>query len=188
MQKRNIEINYLINNAGFGGQGYFHERPWQKDHDMIMVNIMALTALTRLFLPTMIARNEGRILHVASSARLVPGPLQAVYYATKAYVLSFSQGLAGELMDTPITVTALAPGATATEFSNTADLEKTKLFSGKMFSADEVARDGYQAMLDGTLVKLSALSIFQKINLKLAPLVPTKMVLKQVKDLQQVGK
>ena len=134
----------------------------------------------------MVNRNSGKILNVASSAGLIPGgPLQSVYFATKAYVISFSQGLAGELLDKNITVTALCPGATATEFEKTANLENTELFSGKTFSAEEVAKDGYEAMMNDDLKCLTALTAFQKLNIKAIPLVPTKMVLKQIKGMQE---
>ena len=181
-----ITVDYLVNNAGFGGQGKFYERKWDDEAAMLQLNIVALTQLTHLFLPGMVSRNSGRILNVASSAGLTPGgPLQSVYFATKAYVISFSQGLAGELFDTNITVTALCPGATATEFEKTANLEKTELFAGKTFSAEEVAKDGYEAMMKGDFKCLTALSAFQKLNIKAIPFVPAKMVLKQIKEMQE---
>jgi len=186
IQSKNLTVDYLINNAGFGGHGYFHERKWQDEATMLQLNITTLTQLCHLFLPKMVQRNSGRILNVASSAGIVPaGPLQSVYFATKAYVLSFSQGIAGELMDTPITVTALCPGATATEFEKVANLENTDLFAGKIFSAAEVAKDGYNAMMKGDLVKLTALTLAQKLNMKAIPFVPTKIILKQLKEMQE---
>lgn len=114
-----IEVDYLINNAGFGGVGAFHERDWVKDQAMIQVNVLALTSLTRQFLPDFVARDSGKILNVSSTVSLVPGPLQAVYFATKAYVTSFSNALSGELSDTGVSMTALLPGATKTAFGNT---------------------------------------------------------------------
>ena len=133
-----------------------------------------------------IKRGSGKVLNVASSAGLIPGgPLQSVYFATKAYVLSFSQGLAGELENKGVTVTALCPGATETEFEKTANLEKTKLFAGKTFSSDEVASDGYNAMMNGDLKCLTALTSSQRVTMKMIPFVPTKMILKQIKDLQE---
>jgi len=183
-----LDINYLINNAGFGGQGYFYERNWEDEAAMLQLNIVTLTQLTHLFLPEMIQRNEGRILNIASSAGLVPGgPLQSVYFATKAYVISFSRGIASELADTPISVTALCPGATRTEFEKVANLEKTNLFSGKTFSAETVAKDGYESMMNGELLKLTALTIGQKINMKVMPFVPKKIILEKVKELQQIN-
>jgi short-subunit dehydrogenase len=179
-----IEINYLINNAGFGGVGKFHEREWQKDLDMINLNIIALTALTRLFLPDFVKRNSGKILNVSSTASLLPGPLQAVYYATKAYVTSFSNAVNEELHDTNITVTNLMPGATATEFGATSGMDKTELFN-KTASARSVAEDGYNGMINGKLDVISGLTFSQSLMMKMVPFTPKKMLLKQVRTLQQ---
>jgi len=180
-----IEIEYLINNAGFGGRGKFHERAWEQDLAMINLNITALTALTRYFLPEMVQCKRGRILNVSSTASLVPGPLQAVYYATKAYVTSFSNAVAEELHDSPVTVTALLPGATETEFAKTSGMDKTDLFSNT-FSAESVAKSGYQAMLKGKLNVKSGLTFGQRMMMSLAPLMPKKMILKQIRKMQEV--
>ncbi|WP_208978868.1 SDR family NAD(P)-dependent oxidoreductase [Pseudovibrio denitrificans] len=137
------EVEYLINNAGFGGRGKFHERDWQDERDMMQVNVVSLTALTHLFLPQMVARNSGRILNVSSTASLLPGPMKAVYYASKAFVTSFSNAIAEELHDTRVTVTALLPGATDTEFAARSGMDKTRLFDNAA-SARSVALDGYQ--------------------------------------------
>lgn len=181
----NINIDYLINNAGFGGLGKFHERDWQDDLNMINLNIIALTALTRFFLPDFVKRNSGKILNVSSTASLMPGPLQAVYYATKAYVTSFSNAIAEELHDTKVTVTALLPGATETEFGKTSGMDKTDLFSNT-FSAEGVAKDGYEAMLAGELDVLSGLTFTQKIMMKALAFTPKKMLLSQVRQMQEV--
>ena len=154
-KSKNIKIEYLINNAGFGGHGYFYEREWEKDRDMINVNIMALTELTRFFLPEMVKNNSGKILNIASTAAFFPGPLQAVYYATKSYVLSFSQGIAEEVRDNNITVTVFCPGATETEFAKRGNLEKTSLFKTKLASPDKVAKLAYKAMVKGKLFATS---------------------------------
>ncbi len=179
-----IEIEYLINNAGFGGLGKFHERDWKDDRAMIQLNIIALSELTLRFLPSMVARNSGRILNVSSTASLVPGPLQAVYYATKAYVTSFSNAIAEELHETKITVTALLPGATETEFAETSGMDKTELFN-KAASARMVAEAGYDGMMIGKLDVIAGISTSQKLQLQLAPLVPKKMVLSQIRKLQE---
>lgn len=179
-----IEIDYLINNAGFGGVGKFHEREWQQDLDMINLNIIALTALTRLFLPDFVKRNSGKILNVSSTASLLPGPLQAVYYATKAYVTSFSNAINEELHDTNVTVTNLMPGATATEFGATSGMDKTELFN-KTASARSVAEDGYNGMINGKLDVISGLTFSQSLMMKMVPFTPKKMLLKQVRTLQQ---
>lgn len=181
----NIDVQYLINNAGFGGRGKFHERDWAQDLAMINLNIVALTALTRFYLPDFVARNSGKILNVSSTASLLPGPLQAVYYATKAYVTSFSNAIAEELHDTKVTVTALLPGATETEFAQTSGMDKTELFK-QTFSAKEVAQAGYNGMLAGKLDVMAGLSFVQKMMMATIPLTPKKILLPQVRKMQEV--
>ena len=173
-----VAVEYLINNAGFGGHGYFHEREWAKDHAMIELNVTALTELTRLFLPAMVERKRGRILNVASTAAFIPGPLQAVYYATKAYVLSFSQAVDEELrsLGANVTITALCPGAVATEFVSAGDLEGVDVFKNARSPAS-VARVGYQAMKKGKLVAINELSLSFMLNW-IVPFLPRRMVLK----------
>jgi short-subunit dehydrogenase len=185
VKQSGIEVNYLINNAGFGGRGKFHEREWEKDLAMINLNVLALTALTRFFLPDFIKRNEGRILNVSSTASLMAGPLQAVYYATKAYVTSFSNAIAEELYDTNITVTALLPGATETEFASTSGMDKTSLFANT-FSARSVAEDGYNAMLAGKLNIIAGVTFIQRIMMATIPFTPKKMLLRQIRRMQEV--
>lgn len=185
IKKMGLEVDYLINNAGFGGRGKFHERDWQDDLSMIQLNVIALTALTRYFLPDFVARNSGKILNVSSTASLMPGPLQAVYFATKAYVTSFSNAIAEELHDTNITVTALMPGATDTEFAETADMDKTELFKST-FTAEEVANTGYKAMLNGDLDVLAGVTFAQKLLMKSVAITPKKVLLTQVRKMQEV--
>ncbi len=180
-----IQVDYLINNAGFGGRGKFHERDWDLDLTMINLNIVALTALTRFFLPDFVKRNSGKILNVSSTASFMPGPLQAVYYATKAYVTYFSNAITEELYDTNITVTALLPGATETEFARTSGMDKTSLFD-KTVSARSVAEDGYNGMLKGKLNVVSGLTASQKMMTGMIPLIPKKMLLKTVRKMQEV--
>lgn len=183
VKEAGIKIDYLINNAGFGGRGFFHERPMELDLQMIQVNIVALTTLTRLFLPDFVQRNEGKILNVSSTAALMPGPLQAVYYATKAYVAFFSNAIAEELRDTNITVTNLMPGATDTGFAKTSDMNNTGVFA-KPVSPETVAKEGYEGMLKGKLDVISGLSMSQRLMMATIPFAPKKMLLKQVYDLQ----
>ncbi len=185
VKRAGLEVNYLINNAGFGGQGKFHEREWEQDLAMINLNITALTALTRFFLPGLVKRNEGKILNVSSTASLLPGPLQAVYYATKAYVTSFSNAIAEELHDTDVTVTALLPGATETEFAKTSGMDKTDLFQNT-HSAKSVAEDGYNGMLKGKLNVMAGLSFVQRIMMGSVPLTPKSILLSQVRKMQEV--
>lgn len=179
------EIEFLINNAGFGGHGKFHEREWARDRAMIQLNIVALTELCRLFLPAFVSRDRGRILNVSSTASLPPGgPLQAVYFATKHYVTAFSLGVAGELHDTAVTVTALLPGATETEFAATAGMEEAELFA-RAASARSVAIDGYDGMLAGKLKVVSGLSFMQKLMMAAIPFAPTRMLLREVRKMQE---
>lgn len=185
VKDKGIEVNYLINNAGFGGLGKFHERDWNQDLDMINLNVVALTALTRFFLPDFVKRNEGKILNVSSTASFMPGPLQAVYYATKAYVTFFSNAIAEELHDTNVTVTALMPGATETEFGRVSGMNKTSMFK-KTASARSVAEDGYKGMLAGKLDVVSGLKFSQKVMMLMLPFTPKKMVLKQIRQMQEV--
>ena len=180
-----LQVDYLINNAGFGGHGKFHERDWAEDLAMIQLNMVTLTELTRLFLPQMVERNSGRILNVSSTASLLPGPLQAVYFATKAYVTSLSNALSEELRETNVTVTALLPGATATEFAKEAGMEKTGLFK-KAFPARGVAENGYNAMMAGKLNVISGVTFGQRMMLAGIPFTPKKMLLKQVRKMQEL--
>ncbi|MEP6995143.1 MAG: SDR family oxidoreductase [Acidobacteriota bacterium] len=150
LDARRVTIDVLINNAGFGVYGLFAETAIDKELAMIQVNVAALTHLTKLMLPGMLQRRRGRILNVASTAAFAPGPLMAVYYATKAYVLSFSEALANETAGSGVTVTALCPGPTVTEFQKAAGLEATRLFrSPLVMKAPDVARAGYEGMLRG---------------------------------------
>jgi short-subunit dehydrogenase len=179
-----IEVDYLINNAGFGGHGKFHEREWADDLAMIQLNVVTLTALCRLFLPDFITHDSGRILNVSSTASLLPGPLQAVYFATKAYVTFLSNALAEELRDTNITVTALLPGATETEFARTSGMDKTELFK-KTASARAVAQDGYDAMLAGKLDVISGVTFTQRMILATIPFMPKKLLLSHIRKMQE---
>ena len=142
-------IDYLVNNAGFGTHGPFAEAEIASQLGMLQVNIVALTHLTRLFLPGMLKRGSGRIMNVASVAAFLPGPLMAVYYATKAYVLSFSEALASEIAGSGVTATALCPGPTKTEFQIRAGIANTPLFRMGAMSSEKAARIGYNAMMRG---------------------------------------
>jgi hypothetical protein len=185
INKAGIQIDYLINNAGFGGLGKFHEREWEQDLAMINLNIVALTALTRLYLPGFVKRNSGKILNVSSTASYMPGPLQAVYYATKAYVTFFSNAIAEELHDTKVTVTNLMPGATETEFGAISGMDKTAMFQ-KTASARGVAEAGYNGMMAGKIDVVSGLTASQKMMMSMIPFMPKKALLKQVRKMQEV--
>jgi uncharacterized protein len=149
-------IDILVNNAGFGAFGEFALMPEEEVLGQIQLNVMALTQLTRLFLPPMVQRRSGRIMNVASTAAFQPGPGMAVYYATKAYVLSFSEAIANELRHSGVTVTCFCPGATHTGFAKRAGTEKSRLFKqlGAM-DADKVALDGYRALMEGRTLAIS---------------------------------
>jgi short-subunit dehydrogenase len=147
LERDNIPVNYLVNNAGFGFQGPFAELALQGELDLMQVNMTALVELTRRFIPPMLARKQGRILNVASTAAYQPGPSMALYYASKAFVLSFSCALAREVEGGGVTVTTLCPGITRTQFHARANLKRSAGFA--MMDADDVARIGFRAMLQG---------------------------------------
>lgn len=149
-----LAVDVLVNNAGYGTYGKFVETSAEEELAMIQVNVVALTHLTKLVLPQMVARGSGRILNVASTAAFQPGPLMAVYYATKAYVLSFSEALANELGGTGVTLTTLCPGPTKTGFQRVAKMEKSRLVSTPSVVMDSmaVARAGYRGLIRGKTV------------------------------------
>lgn len=149
LTKQGIVITMLINNAGFADFGLFQDADIRRQQEMIDVNILALTKLTRVLLPAMIAAKHGRILNVASTAAFQPGPLMSVYYATKAYVLSFSAALSNELNGSGVTVTCLCPGPTKTGFVSHAHMESSKLFKSGAMDAATVASIGYRGMMNG---------------------------------------
>jgi short-subunit dehydrogenase len=158
LQREGIAVDILVNNAGFGAFGEFAKMSEEEILGQIDLNIRALTELARLFLPPMVQRRSGRIMNVASTAAFQPGPLMAVYYATKAYVLSFSEAIANELQHTGVTVTCFCPGATYTDFAKRAGIENSRLFKqvGAM-SAEKVALDGYRAVMEGRTLSISGL-------------------------------
>jgi short-subunit dehydrogenase len=148
-----IEISVLVNNAGYGMYGFFHEVDRDAVMDMIQVNVNALVLLTRLFIGDMVGRGRGRILNVASTAAFQPGPLQPVYYATKAFVLSFTEAIANELKGTGVTATALCPGPVATGFqerANVGDVRGLRLMMRT--TPEQVVREGFDGMVKGKSV------------------------------------
>jgi len=157
VEKRGIAVEFLVNNAGFGSNGAFAELELGRELEMVQVNVVALVHLTRLLLPAMIARRSGRILNLGSTAGFVPGPFMADYYASKAFVNSFSQALWYELRGTGVTVTVSCPGATATEFAQVAGNDKTPLFKAGAMGATEVAKHAYRAMMRGTRLVIPGL-------------------------------
>ena len=151
-------VDVLINNAGHADFGPFAEADLAKTVGMLELNVVSLTVLTRLVVEGMVERGEGRILNVASTAAFQPGPLMSVYYATKAYVLSFTEALAEELRGTNVTATALCPGPTASGFQARAEMESSRLVKGRTLAqAGDVARIGYRAMQRGDVVVVPGL-------------------------------
>lgn len=157
LMKMSIQVDILVNNAGFNEYGPFHKTDLQKELQMIQVNLVSLTHLTKLFLPGMLEQGFGKILNVGSTGSFVPGPLNAVYCATKAYVLSFSEAIAEELKGTGVTVTVLCPGSTDTNFAKKADIENVLIFKSKLLlmDAETVAKIGYNALMKNKRVSIA---------------------------------
>jgi short-subunit dehydrogenase len=152
------QVDVLVNNAGFGSSGKFVEAPLDDQLDMMQLNMTALVALTGLFLPGMLKAGSGRILNLASTAAFQPGPLMAVYYATKAFVLSFSEAIHEELSGSGVTVTALCPGATETGFGDRANMNDVRLFKAKKpMDAHTVAEAGYRGLMAGKAIVIPGL-------------------------------
>lgn len=158
IESAGLRVDFLVNNAGFGTLGKFWELDTQKELDQIQVNVSALVHLTSLLLPGMVQRDFGKVLNIASTAAFQAGPFMATYYATKAFVVSFSEALDHELDGTRVSVTAHCPGATATEFSSVSGNEEARLFKMQTPAKSEnVALDAYQAMMEGKRVKIHGL-------------------------------
>jgi short-subunit dehydrogenase len=156
LQREAVAVDVLVNNAGFGSLGEFAAMAEEEILGQIQLNITALTHLTRLFLPPMLERRSGKIMNVASTAAFQPGPLMAVYYATKAYGLSFSEALANEVAGSGVVVSCFCPGATETGFSKRAGSENSRLFKKlQPMNAEAVARDGYRGLMAGKTLVIS---------------------------------
>jgi short-subunit dehydrogenase len=153
---RDTPVSMLVNNAGFGSQGAFAEEKLELSLNMMRVNMDALVQLTRVFLPPMLSRRQGRILNVASTAAFQPGPFTSIYYATKAFVFSFSVALSDELAGTGVTVTTLCPGFTRTEFHQRAGFQRSSRWL-PMMSARDVARIGYRGLMNGKRIVIPGL-------------------------------
>jgi uncharacterized protein len=171
-----IEIDVLVNNAGFGLSGPFLDNDPRTQRDLLQLNVVALTELTRLLLPPMVARHSGRILNIASTAAFAPDPFAAVYGATKAYVLSFSEAIGEELRHSGVTVTALCPGPTQTGFSAAAGADSTRLYTKqKAMSSADVARAGYAGLNHGRRVVVTGLR--NKLLVQSARMSPRRVVI-----------
>lgn len=149
VKERNIQVNILVNDAGVGLWGEFIDTDSKKEQAMIHLNITSLTELNKFFLRDMTKRNEGKILNVGSLAGFFPGPLESVYYATKAYVISFSESLSHELKDTNITLSCLCPGPTKTGIEKASGADKSKLYKGNIMQPEEVAQIAYNGLMKG---------------------------------------
>lgn len=183
LQTAGVHVEVLINNAGFASYGLFHELDMNKELELVQLNVKTLVHLTRLFLPGMVQRGRGRVLNVASTAAFQPGPLMANYYASKAYVLSFSEALANELEGTGVTTTCLCPGPTRTGFQDRAAMQESKLVQGGLMDSMTVARQGYAGLVAGKTIIVPG---FQNwIGTFLPRFVPRKMATRLVRNLQE---
>jgi short-subunit dehydrogenase len=174
VDQEKIAIDFLVNNAGFGTSGSFANADPKRELEMIQVNVTALVDLTQLFLPAMISRKSGRILNIGSTAGFQPGPGMAGYYATKAFVNSFTEALAFELRGTGVTATVSCPGATVTEFADVANVGSSGLFATGAMGAREVAEHGFHAMMNGDAIAIAGLK--NKISVQALRLAPRALV------------
>ncbi len=182
-KERDLAVNMLVNNAGVGDYGFFHESEWNRQETMIDLNIKALIRLTHLFLPDMVEMDRAYVMNVASNAAFQPGPLMSIYYASKHFVLAFSQAIANELQDTCVSVTALCPGLTESEFQQTAGILQTRLVNRFPTPASaEVAEYGYKAMMKGKRVAIHG--TMNKIGTIVVKFLPKKLVLWAVRWIQ----
>ncbi len=184
--RQGADIDVLINNAGFGGHGRFSDTDLGSELEMLQLNVVTLTHLTKLLLPGMLQRGRGRVLNVASTAAFQPGPRMAVYFASKAYVLSFSEALAEELRGSSVTVTALCPGATRTGFQKRSGLDRTAVGEGRMFmDASKVARIGFEGMNRGRAVVIPG--VVNKLMAASVRLLPRRVVTRMVGSMMATG-
>jgi short-subunit dehydrogenase len=180
---KGIEINVLVNDAGQGQYGLFVDSDIRRLLEIIQLNVVSLTTLTHLFLKDMVARNEGRILQLASIASELPGPWQAVYHGTKAYVLHLTESLIRELKDSAVSMTALQPGATDTDFFNKADMQESKILDSKLSDPAKVAKDGYEALMKGDDKVVSGFK--NKAMVASSNMMPDTMVAAQMDQMQK---
>ena len=184
VRRLGIDVEVLVNNAGIGVSGFFAETDLERELEMIRLNVVAVTALAKGVLPEMLARRSGKILNVSSTAAFQPGPLMAVYYATKAYVLSFSEAIANETEGTGVTVTALCPGPTITEFQKKAGMGQTRLFNSPLVQdARTAAQAGYDGMKRGRRVVVPGIA--NKVLTQGVRLAPRRLVTAIARRLQE---
>jgi len=185
LSAQKITTDILVNNAGFGAQGKFAGLPLSRQLEMLQVNITALTNLTGLFLPGMIRRKRGGIFNVGSVAGFLPGPGMAVYYASKAFVLSFTEALAEELRNSGVTVSALCPGPTETNFSAVARGRNTRRLQSSKMSAVTVARAGHRAFRRGGVICVPGMK--NKLLTFVTRILPRRAIRKGVNFYNQPG-
>lgn len=182
-----LSVDTLVNNAGVGVYGRFAESDGARELEMIRVNVVALTELTKMFLPAMVRRGRGRILNVSSTAAFQPGPLMSVYYATKAYVLSFSEALTNETAGTGVTVTCLCPGPTITEFQKRAGVDDARLVNSPwVMNAEQVARVGYEGMKRGKSLVIPG--FMNRLMVQGVRLMPRKVITQAARRIQEKRK
>lgn len=183
LQRESVALDILVNNAGLIVYGNVYETEWAKELQMIQVNLVSLTQLTKLFVRDMIKRGYGRILNIGSTGSFVPSPLNGVYSATKAYVLSFSEAIAEELEGTGVTVTALCPGATRTELQKRAHMDDVRLLRRGVMDAETVAQIGYRALMAGRRVAVPGL--YNQLRILLTRFLPRTTIVKMAKAMLQ---
>lgn len=180
---KGIEVNILVNDAAQGEYGEFSETDIYRELDIIQLNVGSVISLTKLFLRDMIERNEGKILNVGSIAGEAPGPWQAVYHGTKAFIHSWSAAIRNELKDTQIQVTVLVPGATDTDFFHKANMEDSRILETKLSDPAEVARDGYNALLAGEDKRVSGMK--NKVQVTMGQVMSDSMAAENMKKQQE---
>lgn len=173
VRSKGVHIDVLVNDAGQGHYGKFEDTDLDKEIDIIQLNIISCITLTKLFLKDMLAKNEGKILNVGSIAGEAPGPYQSVYHGTKAFVNSWSAAIRNELKDSNISVTALLPGATDTDFFNKAEMQDSKILDSKLSKPEDVAKDGYEALMSGDDKIISGMK--NKVQAAMANVLPDSM-------------
>lgn len=183
---QNLSVDYLILNAGFGGQGTLARRPMEKDMDMIALNVVATTRLLKLFLPGMIERGFGKVLLISSISAKIPGPLQAVYFASKAYLSSLGNAVWRELKGTGVTLTTVMPGILATDFAEKGHLEDTLMFSNRA-DPEKAAYKAYEAMLQGKMNVTPCVQLPLRLALPLVPFLPKSLITELIYFLQKKG-
>jgi len=183
VKQKNLKVDVLVNDAGQGLYGEFADTDIQRELDIIHLNISSLVVLTKLFLQDMLIAGNGKILNLSSIASKVPGPWQSVYHGTKAFVQSFSESIRHEMKDRGVTITALLPGATDTDFFNKAEMLDSKIVQGNLADAATVAKDGYDALMSGDDKVVSG--FMNKLQTSMAAITPEPMLAAQMEKQQE---